>query len=92
MANGIANNGRSKKKKISTPAEQSDKTNICLSSFAKTPSKGIIGFKGISTRDELKEQIRKGEYKSIKISDRPIQIEQSTETAEPVKKDMEIGD
>lgn len=87
MANGIANNEKSKKKKISTPAEQRDKTNICLSSFAKTPSKGIIGFKGISTRDELKEQIRNGEYVAIKLSDKPLQTEQSAE-----KKDIEIGD
>ena len=96
MANGIANNREEEKKSISKsegkgPAEQGDNSDVCVSSFAKTPTKGIIGFRGISTRDELKEQIRNGEYKAIKLSDRPIQIEQSVEPKKPVK-EAEVGD
>ena len=82
MANGIANNEKEEKNPISKrPAEQNDNSNVCLSSFAKTPDRGITGFKGISTRDELKEQIRNGEYKAIKLSDKPLQIERPVEPA-----------
>ena len=69
MANGIGNNER----KI-VPSGKNEKSNVCLSSFAETPNKGITGFKGISIHEKLKEQIRNGEYKAIKLSDKPLEV------------------
>ena len=66
MANGIANK---------RPSGQNEKSNVCVSRFAKTPTRGIEGFSGLSVRDALKNQIKNGEYIAIKISDRPLQIE-----------------
>lgn len=85
MANGIANNEKRRKKQISKPAEQKEKSNVCVSSFAKTPTRGIVGFKGLSISDELKKQIENGEYKAIKLSDRPLQTERPIQQAKTVK-------
>jgi len=78
MANGIGNN-ESKKQltnqvKIKSPAEKDEKSRVTVSSFADTLSKGITGFKGIATEDQLKGQLRNGEYVTIKVSDKPIEI------------------
>lgn len=73
MANGIANNEKGKRKKpISRPADQNENTVVCVARIAKTNEKQLDG-----TGKEIrgcKEQIRNGEYVSIKVTDKPVQI------------------
>ena len=66
MANGIGN------KKIGKPAEQNEKTVVCVSRLAKTNEKALDGA-GKQVRG-CKEQIQRGEYVTIKLSDKPLQI------------------
>ena len=75
MAKGIAKKKDENERIKKGPSSQTDKTNVCVSSFAETPDRGVIGFKGMAVGKSLKEQIRDGEYKAIKLSDKPLQIE-----------------
>ena len=74
MANGIANNGKGNKK-VSRPARQDEMTVVCVARLAKTQAKGLDGA-GKSVRG-CKEQLRNGEYVSIKLSDKPLQIKRA---------------
>ena len=70
MANGIGNN-ELKKKKINTPAGKDDMTVVCVARLAQT-EKGLDGA-GKKVKG-CKEQLRNGEYITIKLSDKPLQI------------------
>ena len=75
MANGIANNEKKEKKPISKkPANQSEKSNVCVSRFTKTPTKGFVEFKGVSVGDRHKKQIRENENVVVKVTDTPIVV------------------
>ena len=73
MASGIANNEKEKKKKpISRPADQNENTVVCVARNDRTNATQLDG-----TGKEIrgcKEQIRNGEYVSIKVTDKPVQI------------------
>ena len=66
MANGIGN------KKIGKPADQKEKTVVCVSRLAKTNERGLDGA-GKQVRG-CKEQIQRGEYVTFKLSNKPLQI------------------
>ena len=71
MANGIGNNEKAKKQ-VSKPAEQNENTVVCVARLAKTNEKGLDGA-GKQVKG-CKEQLQSGEYVTIKLSNKPLQI------------------
>ena len=70
MANGIGNK-ELRKKKVNTPAGKDDMTVVCVARLAQT-EKGLDGA-GKKVKG-CKEQLKSGEYVTIKLSDKPLQI------------------
>lgn len=72
MANGIANNKKEEKKPKRRPAEQDEKSLVCVGGLVQTEKE--LDVKGTPVRG-CKEQIQRGEYVSIKISSKPLQVQ-----------------
>ena len=75
MANGIANNENEEKKITKRPAGQNEKSVVCVARLAKTDERGLDGA-GKPVRG-CKEQLQNGEYVTIKLSDKPLQIKRN---------------
>lgn len=79
MANGIANNKKEEKKQIKRPAEQNEKSLVCVGGLVQTDKE--LDVKGTPVRG-CKEQIQKGEYVSIKLSSKPLQVQRNNDETE----------